>query len=156
MLIEKATELGVTKLLPVLTERTQTRRANIDRIQAQAVEAAEQCERLSVPEVMPLTTLPELLATWPAHRKLWYGDETGHGEFATTAFTNAAPDCAHGIIIGPEGGFSPSELEFLKNHPFSYGIGLGPRILRAETAAIVALSLWQATLGDGALNPRHD
>jgi len=154
MLIEKAVELGVATLQPVLTERTQTRRANIERFQAQAVEAAEQCERLTVPDVRDLTTLTELLADWPDEVVLWYGDETGNGEAAITAYANAPKTSQHAIIIGPEGGFSPPELDLLRQSSFSKGISLGPRILRAETAAIAALALWQASVGDFAHKPR--
>ncbi len=153
MLVEKAVELGVSVLQPVLTERTQTRRVNPERLAAQVVEAAEQCERLTLPEVRPLADLFDLLAAWPAGRTLFHGDETGGGTPALAAFS--APPGAGGdaLLVGPEGGFSPRELDVLRAASFSLGVGFGPRILRAETAALAALSLWQATRGDGGLTP---
>ncbi len=153
MLVEKAVELGVAALQPVLTERTQVRRVNAERIAAQAVEAAEQCERLSLPTVRPLADLSAVLAAWPAERRLWYGDERGDGASALAAFSACGGGGPHAILVGPEGGFSPRELDVLASASFSSGVGLGPRILRAETAAIAALTLWQAVLGDGGLPP---
>jgi len=149
MAVEKATELGVAVLQPVLTEYTQCRRVNLARMQARAVEAAEQSGRLSVPEVREPVSLAALLAAWPAGRRLWHCDETGGGAPALAAFREAEPGAGDAILIGPEGGFSPREVDLLRAAPFSYPVGLGPRILRAETAAIAALALWQAVLGDG-------
>jgi 16S rRNA (uracil1498-N3)-methyltransferase len=108
-----------------------------------------------VPVVRPLADLPSLLAAWPADRRLWYGDERGGGVSALAAFSAAERHGAHAVLIGPEGGFSPRELDVLASASFSSGVGLGPRILRAETAAIAALTLWQAVLGDGGLPPGH-
>ncbi|SBW07531.1 Ribosomal RNA small subunit methyltransferase E [uncultured Alphaproteobacteria bacterium] len=153
MLVEKAVELGVAVLQPVLTERTQTRRVNPERLAAQVTEAAEQCERLTLPEVRPLAELSDLLARWPAGRTLFYGDETGGGGAALAAFSAPAGVGGDALLVGPEGGFSPRELDVLRGASFSLGVGFGPRILRAETAAVVALSLWQATRGDGGLAP---
>jgi 16S rRNA (uracil1498-N3)-methyltransferase len=153
VLAEKAVELGVSVLQPVLTERTQVRRVNPERLTAQAVEAAEQCERLSIPEIRPLADLSSVLASWPSERRLWYGDERGNGAAALAAFSAAGRGGAHAVLVGPEGGFSPRELDVLAAASFSSGVGLGPRILRAETAAIAALTLWQAVLGDGGLSP---
>ncbi len=152
VLVEKATELGVGTLIPVLTDRTQSRRVNTDRIRAQVIEAAEQCERMTVPEVRDPMTFGQLLDTWPADRTLWFGDETGGGDPALSAFTTATPTQRHGIFIGPEGGFSPAEVDGLQSSSFSKGVGLGPRVLRAETAVVVALTLLQATIGDGTLH----
>lgn len=154
MLVEKAVELGVSVLQPVLTERTQTRRVNAERLQAQVVEAAEQCERLSVPEVRPLADLAAVLGSWPAARTLFYGDESGGGAPALAAFSAAPGTDGDALLVGPEGGFSPRELDVLHAASFSLGVGFGPRILRAETAALVGLSLWQAARGDGGLSPR--
>jgi len=148
MLVEKAVELGVSVLQPVFTERTQVRRTNSERLRAQVVEAAEQCERMTVPEVRDALPLSQLLAQWPEDRHLWYGDETGQGA-ATAAFQRTRTDAYHGILIGPEGGFSPSEVDVLDRSSFSKGVGLGPRVLRAETAAVVGLCLWQSVVGDG-------
>jgi 16S rRNA (uracil1498-N3)-methyltransferase len=151
-LVEKATELGVGILQPVITERTETSRLKSERLAAQAREAAEQCERLTVPEVMPVLRLADFVAAWPASQPLWMGDETGGG----VAFADALKDHAipsptatpHGILIGPEGGFTPRELETLDALAFVKRIDLGPRILRAETAALASLTCWQALLGD--------
>lgn len=153
MLVEKAVELGVSVLQPVLTERTQTRRINSERLEAQAIEAAEQCERLTLPEVRPLADLSTILGTWPAGRTLFYGDETGGGTPALAAFSAPPGTGGDALLVGPEGGFSPRELDGLRGASFSLGVGFGPRILRAETAALAALSLWQAARGDGGLSP---
>ncbi|MBN2753026.1 MAG: 16S rRNA (uracil(1498)-N(3))-methyltransferase [Rhodospirillaceae bacterium] len=155
VLVEKAVELGASVLLPVLTARTQIRRINTDRLRAQAVEAAEQCERLSVPDIRPLTDLATVLRTWPTPRHLWHADESGNGEPALAAFSAVKSGPGDALLIGPEGGFSSDELDLLASASFSKGVGLGPRILRAETAAIVALSLWQAAAGDGTLPPGY-
>jgi len=155
MLVEKAVELGASALQPVLTARGQVRRVNAERLAAQAAEAAEQCERLSVPEVKPLSDLPAVLAAWPTGRTLFYADETGKGTPAFSAFSALGEGGPAAILVGPEGGFSPAELDLLAAASFSKGVGLGPRILRAETAAIASLSLWQAAAGDGALPPER-
>jgi len=155
MLVEKAVELGAAAVWPVLTARGQVRRVNADRLCAQAVEAAEQCERLSVPEVKSLAALPAVLADWPAGRILFYGDESGAGTPAFQAFAAAGTGVPAAILVGPEGGFSPAELDLLASASFSKGVGLGPRILRAETAALSALCLWQSAAGDGTLPPER-
>lgn len=152
-LVEKATELGASRLIPVFTRRTVTTRVNAERLTACAVEAAEQCERLSVPEIAEAVPLDKLLAQWPAGRPLLVLDETGGGhpiasELAGMPRESGAPWPAHGILIGPEGGFEPSELDGLRKHPFVTPVGVGPRILRAETAAVAALACWQALAGD--------
>lgn len=158
-LVEKATELGVERLMPAATRRTASERVNVPRLVANAVEAAEQCERLTVPVVDGPTTLSRLLADWPRERTLFVGDEQGGGEplievlmALRSPVTEIAP--SHGFLIGPEGGFEREELDGLRDLPFVTRVGLGPRILRAETAAIAALACWQATLGDGAKPPR--
>lgn len=155
MLVEKAVELGVSVLQPVLTERTQTRRINAERLAAQVIEAAEQCERLTLPEVRPLAELNAVLGAWEPSRRLFYGDETGHGAPALDAFSAPGEALGDALLVGPEGGFSPQELDVLTAASFSSGVGLGPRILRAETAALAALALWQAVRGDGARLPGH-
>lgn len=146
----KATELGVARLLPVLTARTQMSRVNVARLRANAVEAAEQCERLTVPDVAEPQSLTDLLAGWPAARRLLVGDETGGGrpiaEVAGALAHGANLPCA--VLVGPEGGFSADELDALTNLPFVTKIGLGPRVMRADTAAIAALSVIQAIAGD--------
>jgi 16S rRNA (uracil1498-N3)-methyltransferase len=149
-LVAKATELGATELRPVLTERTETRRINIERIHAQLTEAAEQCERLEVPTIAEPVALAEFLAHWPAESPLWCGDETGGGEPFAAALGSLARDAGnpHGILIGPEGGFTEGELARLAGLAFVRRIDLGPRILRAETAALAALACWLALSGD--------
>jgi len=146
----KATELGVARLLPVLTARTQMTRVNVARLYANAIEAAEQCERLTVPEVAEPQPLADLLAGWPGERRLLVGDETGGGrpiaEVASELARGASLPCA--VLVGPEGGFTAGELDALANLPFVTKIGLGPRVMRADTAAIAALSVIQAIAGD--------
>lgn len=138
LVIEKATELGVTDLQPVVTERANTHRVNAARLAAIATEAAEQCERLSLPRVHPTRPLADLLASWPRDRPLYVAAER-------TAAPRP-PHAAHpaGLLVGPEGGFSEAELDAMRAHPFVTLASLGPRILRAETACIVGLALLQA------------
>ena len=147
----KATELGVSALIPVFTEFTDVTRVNTQRLRSNAIEAAEQCGRLSVPEVDESIKLTAVLADWPLDRQLLYCDETGSGiainEFlAKQKATGQSKPTA--ILIGPEGGFSRSELDLLKERTNFTAIDLGPRILRADTAAIAVLSCWQSVLGD--------
>ncbi|MEO1000690.1 MAG: 16S rRNA (uracil(1498)-N(3))-methyltransferase [Pseudomonadota bacterium] len=143
MLVEKATELGAARLRPVLTRRTNAERVRTDRLRAQAVEAAEQCGALSVPEIAEPARLDALLAGWDPARALHFCNERLAGA-APGPF--APPPAA--LLIGPEGGFDAEEAEALRRHGFVHPIALGPRILRAETAAIAALTLWQAAVGD--------
>ena len=147
-LVEKATELGAAALVPVITARTQPERLNAERLMALAVAAAEQSERLSVPTIHALEPLDRVLARWPAGRGLLVCDESGGGApiaEALTAFPVGAPAA---ILCGPEGGFTETELDALGKLPIVTRIGLGPRILRAETAALAALSVFQAIAGD--------
>ncbi|MBO6518675.1 MAG: 16S rRNA (uracil(1498)-N(3))-methyltransferase [Rhodospirillales bacterium] len=141
-LIEKATELGVRRLLPVTTQHTQSARLRTDRLHATAIEAAEQSRRLSVPAIAEPASLDRVLADWPAGRRLVYLDETGTG--APLAAVLAEGHDALGFLIGPEGGFSRAELDALRNLTFSVAADLGPRILRAETAATAALAIRQS------------
>lgn len=147
--VEKAVELGCARILPVLTDRTNAERVRQDRLQAHAVEAAEQCGALWVPEVAPAMPLAQVLAGWPAGRRLWWCDEAlaGMGAPAGGRPPAFAPGPA-AILIGPEGGFSPAERTRLAALPFAAPLRLGPRILRAETAAAAALVLWQTAAGD--------
>jgi len=139
-LVEKATELGAAKLLPVFTSRTIVSRVNIDRLKAHAIEAAEQSERLSVPEITEPMKLEKLLAGWDKNRKIILCDESGTAK----KFSNAVSEHdKSAILIGPEGGFTPEEFKMLYNCPFVIPTSLGPRILRADTAALAALALWQ-------------
>jgi 16S rRNA (uracil1498-N3)-methyltransferase len=144
---EKATELGVSALLPVFTRHTAMTRVNEERLRAIAVEAAEQCERLTVPEVRSAEPLDALLAAWPAGRRLILLDEGGGGVPIASALADGIGGPA-AILVGPEGGFAKSELDGLRALSFSTPVGLGPRILRADTAVIAALSCFQAMCGD--------
>ena len=144
---EKAAELGARRLLPVTTERTNAGHANQARLTAIAVEAAEQTGRLDVPEILPEAALAEVLEGWPSDRRLMFCDEAGEAAPAIDALEGEA-DGSWAILIGPEGGFSPKERAAARATPGALPVNLGPRILRADTAAIAALTIWQATLGD--------
>jgi 16S rRNA (uracil1498-N3)-methyltransferase len=138
LVVQKATELGVSELRLIITERTNAARINETRLTAIATEAAEQCERLTIPVLHPPRRLSHLLADWPPGRKL----------YAAIERTNAAPPRPTknpaALLVGPEGGFSPAELDAMLRHPFVTPVGLGPRILRAETACVAGLALLQA------------
>jgi 16S rRNA (uracil1498-N3)-methyltransferase len=151
-LVEKASELGASALLPVFTRHTDVTRVNVVRLRANALEAAEQCERLSVPAVHEPVSFDAFIAAWPQDRRLYFLDETGAGAPIAAVLRNATPAPA-GFITGPEGGFAQSELDALRQLPFATALGLGPRILRAETAALAAVTCWQALLGDWAPQP---
>ena len=144
--IEKATELGVGALQPVLTRYGQTRRVNLERLRAHAIEAAEQCGRLEVPHVAPTCPLADALADWPPERRLLVCDPEAASTVAESLAGSAGASWA--ILIGPEGGFAPAEKRLLAAHPASVHARLGPRILRAETAVAAALACWQALAGD--------
>ncbi|OSP55712.1 16S rRNA (uracil(1498)-N(3))-methyltransferase [Pseudoruegeria sp. SK021] len=146
-IVEKATELGAARILPVQTDHTNADRIRRDRLQAHAVEAAEQCGGTVVPDVADLVRLEAVLAQWPADRHLMFCDETLAGPSSSVAevFAKGTPGA---ILIGPEGGFSPAERTRLAAMPQARAVSLGPRILRADTAAVAALTLWQAALGD--------
>jgi len=146
-LVEKATELGASALLPVCTARSQSERLNLERLRAHAVEAAEQSERVSLPELHPLEALDRVLASWSAERPLMVCDESGAGEpIGEAARRLGAGRVA--LLTGPEGGFDQTELDALDKLSFVTRIGLGPRVLRAETAALAALAVFQAIAGD--------
>jgi 16S rRNA (uracil1498-N3)-methyltransferase len=148
-LAAKATELGVSRLQPVITERCNIGRVNAGRMRAQAIESAEQCRRLDLPEIAPPVALSELLATWPDGRILIFCDETGKGEAPAAAFSGLGiPARPAALLIGPEGGFSEREADLIRSHKAALAIGLGPRILRADTAALAGLAVWQALRGD--------
>lgn len=156
-LAEKATELGASELHPVMTARTIVSRVNTERLQANAVEAAEQCERLDVPPVRDARSFAQLLADWPKDRLLIYGDETGHGLPPQELFPILPAEAQKlAVLVGPEGGFTPDELERLRAAPFAHAISLGPRVLRADTAGLAALTCCMAWRGDWNDRPRFD
>jgi 16S rRNA (uracil1498-N3)-methyltransferase len=152
-LTQKATELGVRVLQPVITRRTIVSRINTGRMHANAVEAAEQSGRLSVPEAREPLAFEKLLAAWPSERRVLFCDEAGAAATAWEAPPIAealrnAPDGPWAVFTGPEGGFDPAERAVLRALPFVMPVSLGPRILRADTAALAALTVWQAIKGD--------
>jgi 16S rRNA (uracil1498-N3)-methyltransferase len=146
-LVEKATELGVAALLPVWMAHTQVERVNLDRLRAHAVEAAEQSERLSVPELRAPERLGRLLATWTGARRLVVCDESGAGEPISDAAARLPPGPV-ALLVGPEGGFDETELDAIGKLSFVTRVGLGPRVLRGETAALAAVAVFQAIAGD--------
>lgn len=158
-IVEKATELGASRISPVLTERTQTRTVRLDRFQKIALEAAEQTERLDLPEVEDLQPLSKALDALAANTVVIFCDERGDDRDAPWGGESgrAGPiadvfaglgDKPVAILIGPEGGFTPEERDWLRSRDDTAAVSLGPRILRAETAAVAALSVWQALKGD--------
>ena len=149
-IVEKATEMGAARILPVQTEFTNAERIRQDRLQAHAVEAAEQCGGTFVPEVTDLQRLDAVLSTWPTGRRLIFADEGRAGLSAVLPDRVEGEGAGWAILIGPEGGFSEAERNRLRSLPFVTPISLGPRILRADTAAVAALTLFQANLGDWA------
>ena len=140
---EKACELGVARLAPVITARTVVDKLNLDRLRAHMVEAAEQCGRTALPELAVPVTLAALLRDWPPGRTLVFADETGGIPLAQAAKPGPAA-----ILIGPEGGFTTEERDAIRAVPAALAVSLGPRILRADTAAAVAVGVWQALAGD--------
>jgi 16S rRNA (uracil1498-N3)-methyltransferase len=146
---QKATELGVRVLQPVLTRRTIARRVNTDRLLANAIEAAEQSGRVSVPEIREATSLESLLRSWPKDRRLVFCDEAGDATPIAEALAGAkGGESAWAVLTGPEGGFDPEERTLVRANASVVPVALGPRIMRADTAALAALALWQAIIGD--------
>ncbi len=145
-IVEKAAELGAARICPVQTEFTNSERIRQDRLQAHAVEAAEQCGETFVPSVEDIQKLSAVLDHWPDDRKLLFCDETLVDDM--TAGLSGDKDQKWAILIGPEGGFSEVEITRLRNMEQTQSISLGPRVLRADTAAVAALTLWQNALGD--------
>lgn len=144
-IVEKAAEMGAARICPVQTDFTNADRIRQDRLQAHAIEAAEQCGGTYVPPVAELARLSSLLESWPADRQLMFCDEALAG--ASTTLENVGGG-KWAILIGPEGGFSEIERNRLKALPLAHAISLGPRILRADTAAVAAMTVWQQALGD--------
>lgn len=142
---EKACELGVARLIPVLTSRAVVDKVNAERLRAHMIEAAEQCERTALPELAEMRRLDDLLKVWPADRALVFADEEGGAPFVEAVLASGARAA---ILIGPEGGFDPAERERILAMPQTVRVSLGPRVLRADTAAVAAVSLWMAAKGD--------
>lgn len=140
---EKACELGVARFVPVLTARCVVDKVKADRLRTQMIEAAEQCERTALPEIASLTKLAALLKGWPEGRALYFCDERGGEPFGDAIKSGPAA-----ILIGPEGGFTDEENTAIRSHPAAVAVSLGPRILRADTAAVAALSVWMSAAGD--------
>ena len=148
-IVEKAAEMGAARIVPVQTEFTNAERIRQDRLQAHAVEAAEQCGGTFVPEVTGLQRLDRLIADWPKDRRLMFCDEALAGQ-ASALSGNLVRGAPWAILIGPEGGFSQAERDRLSALPFAHAVSLGPRVLRADTAAVAAMTVWQQHLGDWA------
>ncbi|MDG2458356.1 MAG: 16S rRNA (uracil(1498)-N(3))-methyltransferase [Alphaproteobacteria bacterium] len=148
-IIQKATELGASCLLPVITERTITKNINLKRMQEIVIEASEQCERITIPEIKPIQKLADVICSWNKNRKIFYGDETERNQKEERCFNHQTLFNPSGaILIGPEGGFAQNEISFLKSKEFVVPINLGPRILRSETAVISGLVFWHIMNGD--------
>ncbi|MCF8709350.1 16S rRNA (uracil(1498)-N(3))-methyltransferase [Rhizorhapis sp. SPR117] len=145
LVAEKACELGVAKLQPVLTRRAVVDKLNLSRLRAHLVEAAEQCGRTALPELADMVKLPDLLKNWPVGRHLFFADERGGAPMAEMLATCKGPAA---FLIGPEGGFDDEERAAIRAHTAAVAVSLGPRILRAETAAIAATAIWMAQSGD--------
>ena len=146
--VEKATELGVLHIRPILTARTQGHHLRLDRLDAIAIESAEQTGRMDLPAIDDPVRLADVLDGWDPGRRLMFCDETGGAPVMTALSAGEGAAAPWAILIGPEGGFSPQERDRLRALPYTTAVSLGPRVLRADTAAIAALTLWQAAVGD--------
>lgn len=151
-IVQKATELGVGALQPMITKYTVAKRINIDKISSNVIEAAEQCRRLDVPKVLETSSLTDILNNWDEERTIILCDESGEGKPILEALSGKNINKA-AIFIGPEGGFSADEFEMLRKKPYMISVGMGARILRADTAAIAAITCYQAVLGDWSFSP---
>jgi 16S rRNA (uracil1498-N3)-methyltransferase len=146
-LVEKATELGASALVPVITRHTHVERLNLDRLRAHAIEAAEQSERLTVPRIEEPRALDDVIAGWDAARRIMLCDESGTASPAAAVLAGQSA-ASWAVLIGPEGGFAETELDALRKLPFVSAVSLGPRILRADTAALAGLAVLQALRGE--------
>lgn len=149
--VEKAVELGVSRLLPVFTRRAVVTSVNEDKLRLTAIEAAEQCGRCDVPPITPVKDIAALLAMWPKERSLLHADEGGQGQALKNVLAGLSAPL--GVLVGPEGGFTPEEQQMLAAHASVKGFGMGPRILRADTASVAALACVQAWHGDWEQRP---
>ena len=148
-IVQKATELGVSKIIPVITERTITKNLNLKRMQDIAIESSEQCERITIPEVCDVNKLKDLIPNWDNDRIIFFCDETiRNNDVVKIDLQNLSTKSFGAILVGPEGGFSTNETNYLREKKFIRPIDLGPRILRSDTTVIAALSLWHYLNGD--------
>ena len=148
-IVQKATELGVSKIIPIITERTITKNLNINRMQDIAIESSEQCDRITIPEICAVKKLKNLILNWDNDRIIFFCDETiRNNDVVKKDFQNLSTKSFGAILVGPEGGFSANETNYLREKKFIRPIDLGPRILRSDTAVIAALSLWHCLNGD--------
>ena len=148
-IVQKATELGVSKIIPVITERTITKNLNLKRMQDIAIESSEQCERITIPEVCAVKKLKDLIPNWDNDRIIFFCDETiRNNDVVKIDLQNLSTRSFGAILVGPEGGFSTNETNYLREKKFIRPIDLGPRILRSDTAVIAALSLWHYLNGN--------
>jgi 16S rRNA (uracil1498-N3)-methyltransferase len=145
---QKAVEMGARRLRPVITRHTQVSRVNLERLEANAIEACEQCGVIWIPEIAPVEPLVEALKSWPPERLLVFCDEEADQASPLDALESARADGGVGLLVGPEGGFDDDERAAILSAPRVVRLSLGPRILRADTAAVTALTLIQATVGD--------
>ena len=146
--VEKAVELGVSKLLPVFTRHAVVKSLNYEKLTSYVIEAADQCERMDVPEIEEFKDIAALLKAWPADRVLLYADETGGGADLKSLLPSLSVGGKYCVLIGPEGGFAREERDLLRGHAGVKAYGLGPRVLRADTAMVASLACVQAWLGD--------
>ena len=148
-IVQKATELGVSKIIPVITERTIIKNLNLKRMQDIAIESSEQCERITIPEVCAVKKLKDLIPNWDNDRIIFFCDETiRNNDVVKIDFQNLSTKSFGAVLVGPEGGFSTNETNYLREKKFIRPIDLGPRILRSDTAVIAALSIWNYLNGD--------
>ena len=148
-IVQKATELGVSKIIPIITERTITKNLNLNRMKDIAIESSEQCDRITIPEICAVKKLKDLILNWDNDRIIFFCDETiRNNNVVKIDFQNLSTKSFGAILVGPEGGFSANETNYLREKKFIRPIDLGPRILRSDTAVIAALSLWHYLKGD--------
>ena len=148
-IIQKASELGVSKIVPLITERTVSKSLNLKRFQDIAIEASEQCERITIPEILPLQKLYDVIDNWLEKRTIYYGDETMRRNKQSSNNFNKLNNAACGaVLVGPEGGFTTKETSYLRQKKFVTPINFGPRILKSDTAVVTALVLWHTLNGD--------
>ena len=148
-IVQKATELGVSKIIPIITERTITKNLNLNRMQDIAIESSEQCDRITIPEICAVKKLRDLISNWDNDRIIFFCDETiRNNDVLKIDFQNLSTKSFGAILVGPEGGFSANETNYLREKKFIRPVDLGPRILRSDTAVIAALSLWHCLNGD--------